>query len=48
MHYLKTEIANYAKLENHPHIVSLIDYGECVYEKQGGKKKEVAYMVFEL
>ena len=48
MAFLKTEIANYAKLENHPHIVPLIDYGQCVYEKEDGKKKEVAYIVFEL
>ena len=45
---MKTEIKNYARLGSHPHVVPLIDYGECMYEKLNGKKKEVGYLVFEL
>jgi len=35
-------------MENHPHIVQLIDHGNCVYKKVNGKKKKIGYIVLEL
>ena len=31
MKYMKNELDNYAKMSDHPNVVSLIEHGECVY-----------------
>ena len=48
MKLMDNELAILSKMQNHPNIVTLIDFGECVYEKVNGNKRNVGYIVFEL